>query len=151
MEERIFKRKIYERMLKWKRESNGHTALLIKGARRIGKSTIAETFARQEYESYIIIDFSIADDAVKELFLHISVPPGENGPVRSYEIDFLLSRNNKICPVEIKSSGYNSHKSLDRFHEKYSGRILQRYLVYTKDLKKDKDILCIPAYMSAMI
>ena len=72
MEERIFKRKIYERMLKWKRESNGHTALLIKGARRIGKSTIAETFARQEYESYIIIDFSIAGDAVKELFLHIS-------------------------------------------------------------------------------
>ena len=80
-----------------------------------------------------------------------TVPPGEDGPVRSYEIDFLLSRNNKICPVEIKSSGYNSHKSLDRFHEKYSGRILQRYLVYTKDLKKDKDILCIPAYMSAMI
>ena len=53
MGNRIFKRKIYERMLKWKRESNGNTALLIKGARRIGKSTIAETFARQEYESYI--------------------------------------------------------------------------------------------------
>ena len=72
MKDRIFKRKIYERMLKWKRESDGNTALLIKGARRIGKSTIAETFARQEYESYIIIDFSIADGAVKELFLHIS-------------------------------------------------------------------------------
>ena len=80
-----------------------------------------------------------------------TVPPGEDGPVRSYEIDFLLSRNNKICPVEIKSSGYNSHKSLDRFHEKYSGRTMQRYLIYTKDLKKDKDIFCIPAYMSAMI
>ena len=67
MLEKIFKRKIYERMLRWKQESDGHTALLIKGARRIGKSTIAEEFARKEYASYIIIDFSIADDAVKEL------------------------------------------------------------------------------------
>lgn len=69
---KIFKRKIYERMLRWKQESNGHTALLIKGARRVGKSTIAKEFACQEYKSYIIIDFSIADDAVKELFSHIS-------------------------------------------------------------------------------
>lgn len=60
MPEKIFKRKIYERMLQWKQESDGQTALLIKGARRIGKSTIAEEFARQEYKSYIIIDFSIA-------------------------------------------------------------------------------------------
>lgn len=60
MLEKIFKRKIYERMLRWKQESDGHTALLIKGARRIGKSTIAEEFARKEYASYIIIDFSIA-------------------------------------------------------------------------------------------
>lgn len=72
MSEKIFKRKIYERMLRWKKENDGQTALLIKGARRIGKSTIAEEFAKQEYESHIIIDFSIADDAVKELFSHIS-------------------------------------------------------------------------------
>ena len=51
MLEKIFKRKIYERMLRWKQESDGHTALLIKGARRIGKSTIAEEFARKEYAS----------------------------------------------------------------------------------------------------
>lgn len=72
MPEKIFKRKIYDRMLRWKEESDGQTALLIKGARRIGKSTIAEEFARQEYKSHIIIDFSIADEAVKELFSHIS-------------------------------------------------------------------------------
>ena len=59
MSEKIFKRKIYERMLQWKQESDGQTALLIKGARRIGKSTIAEEFARREYDSYINIDFSI--------------------------------------------------------------------------------------------
>ena len=59
-------------MLQWKQESDGQTALLIKGARRIGKSTIAEEFARREYDSYINIDFSIADAAVKELFSHTS-------------------------------------------------------------------------------
>ena len=76
----------------------------------------------------------------------------ETGKQRPYRPPDKRSKTyREICPVEIKSSGYNSHKSLDRFHEKYSGRILQRYLVYTKDLKKDKDILCIPAYMSAMI
>ena len=48
-----FKRKIYNTMLKWKSERNGDTALLIQGARRIGKSTIAEEFARREYKSYI--------------------------------------------------------------------------------------------------
>ena len=59
-------------MLQWKKENDGQTALLIKGARRIGKSTIAEEFARNEYDSYIIIDFSIADNAIKELFSHLS-------------------------------------------------------------------------------
>ena len=72
MSERIFKRKIYSRMLQWKNESKGQTALLIKGARRVGKSTIAEEFARQEYQSYILIDFSIADNSVKDLFSQLS-------------------------------------------------------------------------------
>lgn len=65
----------------------------------------------------------------------------------NYEIDFLLSKKNKICPIEVKSSGYNTHKSLDVFSEKYSDRILDKYLVYTKDLKKDKDVLMLPVYL----
>lgn len=65
----------------------------------------------------------------------------------NYEIDFLISKKNKICPIEVKSSGYNTHKSLDMFSEKYSGRILEKYLVYTKDLKKDSDVLMMPVYM----
>lgn len=68
----VFKRKIYERMLKWKRESNGSTALFVQGARRIGKSTIVEEFARNEYKSYLLIDFSIAPTDVLELFNDIS-------------------------------------------------------------------------------
>lgn len=65
----------------------------------------------------------------------------------NYEIDFLLSKKNKICPIEVKSSGYGTHKSLDAFSEKYSDRILDKYLVYTKDLKKDADIQMLPIYM----
>ena len=56
----IFKRKVYDRMLTWKSERNGTTALLIQGARRIGKSTIAEVFAKNEYKSYILVDFNHA-------------------------------------------------------------------------------------------
>ncbi len=65
----------------------------------------------------------------------------------NYEIDFLLARKNKICPLEVKSSGYKSHASLDAFQNKFSSRILNRYLIYTKDVRKDKDIFCLPIYM----
>ena len=64
----MFRRKIYDRLLSWKKESDGRTALLIEGARRVGKSTVAECFARNEYDSYILIDFSSADVSVRELF-----------------------------------------------------------------------------------
>lgn len=64
------KRKIYEQMTNWKKDGAGKTALLIDGARRVGKSYIAETFARAEYRTYILIDFNRAGDDVKELFLH---------------------------------------------------------------------------------
>lgn len=67
-----FKRKVYDAMLRWKKERNGATALLIQGARRIGKSTIAEHFAQREYESYILIDFSIAPKEITDLFQDIS-------------------------------------------------------------------------------
>ena len=69
----------------------------------------------------------------------------------NFEIDFLLARNNKVCPIEIKSSGYKTHASLDAFSEKYSSRILNKYLVYTKDLGKDKDVFSIPVYMTMFL
>ncbi len=61
-------RKIYEKLLEWKRTSNGRSAVLIDGARRIGKSWIAEEFARNEYESYLLIDFSKVSKEVKGFF-----------------------------------------------------------------------------------
>ena len=64
----MFKRKIYNKLLKWKNESKGETAMLVEGARRIGKSTIVEEFAKENYKSYILIDFSKVTNSVKEAF-----------------------------------------------------------------------------------
>lgn len=68
MEHIIFKRKIYKKLVDWKRRSNGTTALMIEGARRVGKSTVAREFARQEYKSYILLDFSNVTPDIKNLF-----------------------------------------------------------------------------------
>ncbi len=69
-----------------------------------------------------------------------------------YEIDFLLSRGNKICPIEVKSSGYKTHASLDAFRAKYSGRIKNSYLLYTKDFQIGKnELIYLPFYMTGMI
>jgi len=67
-EKRVFKRKIYSKLLEWKQEEDGKSAILVKGARRIGKSTIVEEFARNEYKSYMLVDFSEASLEVKSLF-----------------------------------------------------------------------------------
>lgn len=66
----FFKRKIYEKLSNWKEDTKGSKALFIEGARRIGKSTIVEEFARNEYKSYIMIDFNDAGEAVKDAFLN---------------------------------------------------------------------------------
>lgn len=68
----MLRRKIYDDMLEWKKRSDGHTALLIDGARRVGKSYIVELFAKQEYKSHILIDFGNAPKDVLDLFVHES-------------------------------------------------------------------------------
>lgn len=69
----------------------------------------------------------------------------------NYEVDFLLSRGTKICPLEIKSGSYKSHISLDVFCEKFSSRIANRYVVYTKDLRRDAETILLPIYMLGLI
>lgn len=68
---RIFKRKLYHRLLEWKETRRGSTALLIEGARRVGKSTLVREFAKNEYESYVIIDFSFISQKIAGLFKDI--------------------------------------------------------------------------------
>jgi hypothetical protein len=69
----------------------------------------------------------------------------------NYEVDFLLSRGAKICPLEIKSGNYNAHASLDEFCKKFSSRVGNRYLVYTKDLRKDGSTTLVPIYMAGLL
>lgn len=64
----VFTRKLYDTMLRWKSESQGHSALLIEGARRVGKTTIAREFAQNEYDSFLFIDFSQVDHDVRNIF-----------------------------------------------------------------------------------
>ena len=64
-----------------------------------------------------------------------------------YEIDFLISTGNKICPIEVKSGNYRCHKSLDQFCDKFRSRIGNKYLVHTKDYKWENGINYIPVYM----
>lgn len=80
-----------------------------------------------------------------ELFYHTW--PTESGK-HNYEVDFLISRGSKICPIEVKSSGYKTHASLDAFCKKFSSRISNRYLIYTKDLRKDAETLLVPIFMT---
>ncbi len=84
----------------------------------------------------------------KELYYHTM--PTDDGK-KYYEIDFLISESFKISPIEAKSSGYQSHPSLDKFCNKYSSRIQNKYLIYTKDLKWENGILYLPIYMAGMI
>ena len=64
----IFKRKIYSQLLAWKQNFDGRSAVMVQGARRVGKSTIVEEFAKNEYKSYILVDFNIADDELLGIF-----------------------------------------------------------------------------------
>jgi len=66
----FFKRKIYDKFADWKRQSNGHSALLVEGARRVGKSTVVEEFAKREYTSYIIVDFNRPKEGIVDAIVH---------------------------------------------------------------------------------
>ena len=69
----------------------------------------------------------------------------------AYEIDFLLTHGNKVTPIEVKSSNYLRHSSLDAFAEKYSAQIDNKYVLSTKDFRQEKDIHLLPIYMTPFI
>lgn len=112
---KIFKRKLYDEMLKWKHDSNGRTALLIKGARRVGKSTLAQTFAQKEYKSYIAIDFAVCKPEVKALFDDIS------------DLNFVFLRLQVLFGVELHER--NSVIVFDEVQDCPRARQAIKYLV----------------------
>lgn len=76
--------------------------------------------------------------------------PTDSGK-HNYEVDFLIADGDKISPIEVKSSSYKAHASLDAFRRKFSARIRNSYLIYTKDLRKNEDVLYMPAYMALFL
>lgn len=84
----------------------------------------------------------------RKLFYHTWPKEGAN---RNYEIDFIVPEGKKICPIEVKSSRYNTHSSLDNFGKKFSSRVGSQFLVYTKDLKKDGPVTCVPTFVSCFL
>lgn len=70
---------------------------------------------------------------------------------KNYEIDFIIAKGDKICPIEVKSSNYKAHKSLDIFSKKYSKRIKHQTVIYTKDLKIQDNILYLPIYLTMFL
>ena len=92
---------------------------------------------------YVIAQTLVANG--KSLFYYTF--PTEKGN-HLYEIDFLLPQGNKVCPIEVKSSSYKRHASLNAFCSKYSSRVGSRYVLYTKDLHKDGNVLYLQVYMA---
>lgn len=76
--------------------------------------------------------------------------PTDSGK-HNYEVDFLIADGDKVSPIEVKSSGYKAHASLDAFSSKYSARIKHKYLIYTKDLRKEGELTYLPAYMTPFL
>lgn len=88
----------------------------------------------------------------RELYFHEYFYQSEgNERQQKYEIDFMTVKKKKICPIEVKSSNYKSHKSFDYLLKKYQLKMEDRYIVYTKDLKYEDGITYIPIYMTMLI
>lgn len=96
------KRKIYKQLQRWKEDSNGRTALLIEGARRVGKSYISEEFARNNYRSYILINFSEKDESYKKMFDDLSDIPLLLQKISNVEHVKLYERNSLIIFDEVQ-------------------------------------------------
>lgn len=177
----ILKRKIYKKLLEWKNECQGKKALLTEGARRMGKSTICEEFGKNEYESYLLIDFAKKDKEVEMYFerylndnegmlyenaiaqmlvanghkLYFYTHYNENKHRNDMEIDFIISNSSrlkyKMFPIEVKSGKQYKTTSLNNFREKYKERIGESYIIHPRNLIVKDGIICIPPYMTMNI
>lgn len=146
MEDVILKRKIYDKMLKWKSTSKRETALLLDGVRRVGKSFIATLFAKK-YKAILFGNLNINEGIITENIvaqtlrsngnkLYFYSRSDTNNRENHMKIDFVISEGRKMMPIEVKSSSFVKHVSLDKFMEKFKGRYNKAYIIYEKDLKK---------------
>ena len=151
-----FERKAYEKLASWKDSSQGSTALLIEGARRVGKSTIAEEFGRRNYASYMLVDFSKAPDDVLGYF--VDLRNDRDDPSNRMEIDFLIvetyenaAMKYRVSPIEVKPSDHYHTVSLDKFKAKFDKKVGTRYVLHPKPLVMENDVVKLPIYMAGLL
>lgn len=151
-----FERKAYEKLASWKDSSQGSTALLIEGARRVGKSTIAEEFGRRNYASYMLVDFSKAPDDVLGYF--VDPRSDRDDPSNRMEIDFLIvepyenaAMKYRVSPIEVKSSKHYRTVSLDKFKAKFNKKVGIRYVLHPTPLVMENDVVKLPIYMARLL
>ena len=151
-----FERKAYEKLASWKDSSQGSTALLIEGAWRVGKSTIAEEFGRRNYASYMLVDFSKAPDDVLGYF--VDLRNDRDDPSNRMEIDFLIvetyenaAMKYRVSPIEVKPSDHYHTVSLDKFKAKFDKKVGTRYVLHPKPLVMENDVVKLPIYMAGLL
>lgn len=138
----------------------GDTGLLVTQIMRNSDETGTDLYKSLIFDHLGINQGMIAENMVAqmlkasghELYFHEYMYQPENSvSEKKYEIDFMTVKKKKICPIEVKSSGYSSHKSFDYLIEKYQIKMEDRYIIYTKDLKYENGITYLPLYMTMCI
>lgn len=137
------RRKIYQDLLLWKEKRSQKEALLIDGARRVGKSWIVEEFAKNEYVSYILIDFTNTTPAIRSLFTDYAGQPD------SFFMHLMLETGVKLH--ERKSTTRYTLTSLERFARKYAAAIAEPIVFHTADVKTEDGIVYLPLYMVGLL
>ena len=138
----------------------GDTGLLVTQIMRNSENTGNDLYKALIFDNLGINQGMIMENVVAqmlrssghELYFHeYYYTPKDSDKEKKYEIDFLTVKKKKICPLEVKSSGYRSHKSFDYLIDKYQLKMEDRYIIYTKDLKYEDGITYIPIYMTMFI
>ena len=133
------------------------TGLLISHAFSENRSTDNEIYKALLFDRLSVNEGMFMENIVAQMLvrnghkLYFYSRSDKNNAQNTLEIDFLIRRNRKISPIEVKSSGYNRHTSVEKFKKKFKSRIGQTYIIYTKDYKKEDNITYLPIYMTMFL
>lgn len=138
----------------------GDTGLLVTQVMRGDPQTGDELYKALVTDRLGINEGMVVENAVAqaltanghELYFHrFSYRSAGSKKENAYEVDFLIVRGKRLCPIEVKSSGYKSHKSFDYFTEKYDVKVNERFIVYTKNLVRKGNLTYLPLYMATYL
>jgi len=129
----------------------GDTGLLVSQIFRDSNTTINESIYKQLIVDKLGVNMGMIMENVIAQMLKANGHDLYFCTFDQYEVDFLVPQGKKLIALEVKSSSYKSHTSIDRFNVKYSDRVKMNYIIYSKDLKKEGNVTFIPFYMAMFI